>query len=172
MVGIWFFGSAAWVFSMVLLGGVTRLTRFGLSMTDWKFTGSLPPLSNEEWLREFDKYKQSPEYKRQSLPDSFECLNLAGKSFGFSDTWIRLDMKPPIRNFFENTSTVQRLMNIETRGDGTKEFVALISTSRASPLAISASPWMIQSKTNFPKRITTTAATTTKVKDLWQRFET
>ena len=64
MVGIWLFGSAAWVFSMVLLGGVTRLTRSGLSMTDWKFTGSLPPLSEEEWLREFDKYKQSPEYMR------------------------------------------------------------------------------------------------------------
>ena len=59
MVGIWLFGSAAFVFSMVLPGGVTRLTCFGLSMTDWKFTGSLPPLSNEEWLREFDKYKQS-----------------------------------------------------------------------------------------------------------------
>nr|XP_023894046.1 cytochrome c oxidase assembly protein COX15-like isoform X2 [Quercus suber] len=72
MVGIWFFGSAAWVFSMVLLGGVTRLTRFGLSMTDWKFTGSLPPLSNEEWLREFDKYKQSPEYKRVNKGMSIE----------------------------------------------------------------------------------------------------
>lgn len=64
MVGIWLFGSAAWVFSMVILGGVTRLTRSGLSMTDWKFTGSLPPLSDEEWLMEFEKYKQSPEYKR------------------------------------------------------------------------------------------------------------
>uniref|UniRef100_A0A7N2QZY6 Uncharacterized protein n=1 Tax=Quercus lobata TaxID=97700 RepID=A0A7N2QZY6_QUELO len=48
---------------MVLLGGVTRLRRSGLSMTDWKFTGSLPRLSEEEWLREFDKYKQSPENK-------------------------------------------------------------------------------------------------------------
>lgn len=64
MVGIWLFGSAAWVFSMVVLGGVTRLTRSGLSMTDWKFTGQLPPLSDEEWLLEFEKYKQSPEYKR------------------------------------------------------------------------------------------------------------
>uniref|UniRef100_A0A803QB15 Cytochrome c oxidase assembly protein COX15 n=1 Tax=Cannabis sativa TaxID=3483 RepID=A0A803QB15_CANSA len=64
MVGIWLFGSAAWVFSMVVLGGVTRLTRSGLSMTDWKFSGGLPPLSDEEWLHEFDKYKQSPEYKR------------------------------------------------------------------------------------------------------------
>ncbi|CAI9091358.1 OLC1v1026369C2 [Oldenlandia corymbosa var. corymbosa] len=64
LVGIWLFGSAAWVFSMVVLGGMTRLTRSGLSMTDWKFTGSLPPLSDEEWLAEFEKYKQSPEYKR------------------------------------------------------------------------------------------------------------
>lgn len=62
-VGIWLFGSAAWVFSMVVLGGLTRLTRSGLSMTDWKFTGTLPPLSDEEWLQEFEKYKQSPEYK-------------------------------------------------------------------------------------------------------------
>ncbi|KAJ4980520.1 hypothetical protein NE237_031357 [Protea cynaroides] len=64
IVGIWLFGSVAWVFSMVVLGGVTRLTRSGLSMTDWKFTGSLPPLSEEEWLIEFEKYKHSPEYKR------------------------------------------------------------------------------------------------------------
>lgn len=64
MVGIWLFGSAAWVFSMVVLGGITRLTRSGLSMTDWKFTGSLPPISDEDWLLEFEKYKQSPEYMR------------------------------------------------------------------------------------------------------------
>ena len=63
-IGIWLFVSAAWVFSMVVLGGVTRLTRSGLSMTDWKFTGSLPPLSEEDWLIEFEKYKQSPEFKR------------------------------------------------------------------------------------------------------------
>lgn len=63
-VGIWLFGSAAWVFSMVVLGGVTRLTRSGLSMTDWKFTGEFPPLSHEAWVMEFEKYKQSPEYKR------------------------------------------------------------------------------------------------------------
>ncbi|XP_050365186.1 cytochrome c oxidase assembly protein COX15-like [Argentina anserina] len=64
MIGIWLFGSAAWVFSMVILGGATRLTRSGLSMTDWKFTGGLPPLSDEDWLVEFEKYKRSPEYKR------------------------------------------------------------------------------------------------------------
>lgn len=67
LVGIWLFGSAAWVFSLVVLGGITRLTRSGLSMTDWKFTGSLPPLSEEDWLVEFEKYKQSPEYNRSVL---------------------------------------------------------------------------------------------------------
>ncbi|XP_034678794.1 cytochrome c oxidase assembly protein COX15 [Vitis riparia] len=72
MVGIWLFGSAAWVFSMVVLGGVTRLTRSGLSMTDWKFTGNLPPLSDEDWLAEFEKYKQSPEYKRVNKGMSIE----------------------------------------------------------------------------------------------------
>lgn len=71
-VGIWLFGSAAWVFSMVILGGITRLTRSGLSMTDWKFTGSLPPLSDEEWLQEFEKYKQSPEYMRVNKGMSLE----------------------------------------------------------------------------------------------------
>uniref|UniRef100_A0A0E0IDR4 Cytochrome c oxidase assembly protein COX15 n=1 Tax=Oryza nivara TaxID=4536 RepID=A0A0E0IDR4_ORYNI len=63
-IGIWLFGCATWVFGLVILGGVTRLTRSGLSMTDWKFTGSLPPMSDEEWLLEFEKYKLSPEYKR------------------------------------------------------------------------------------------------------------
>ncbi|XVF76955.1 hypothetical protein PTKIN_Ptkin14bG0001600 [Pterospermum kingtungense] len=72
MVGIWLFGSAAWVFTMVVLGGVTRLTRSGLSMTDWKFTGRLPPLSDEDWQQEFEKYKQSPEYKRVNKGMSIE----------------------------------------------------------------------------------------------------
>lgn len=62
-VGLWLFVSAAWVYSMVVLGGIARLTRSGLSMTDWKFSGRLP-LSNEDWLVEFEKYKQSHEYKR------------------------------------------------------------------------------------------------------------
>ncbi|KNA18821.1 hypothetical protein SOVF_066870 [Spinacia oleracea] len=72
MVGIWLFGSAAWVFSMVILGGITRLTRSGLSMTDWKFTGNLPPMTEDEWALEFEKYKQSPEYQRINKGMSLE----------------------------------------------------------------------------------------------------
>lgn len=48
---------------MITLGGITRLTQSGLSMTNWQFTGSLPPLSNEDWVTEFEKYKTSPEFK-------------------------------------------------------------------------------------------------------------
>lgn len=48
---------------LVLLGGVTRLTDSGLSITEWEvFIGIFPPLSNESWITEFDKYKNIPEY--------------------------------------------------------------------------------------------------------------
>lgn len=59
----WLAGGSAWVFSMVVIGGVTRLTRSGLSMTDWKFTGERPPQTQEEWEAEFERYKMSPEFK-------------------------------------------------------------------------------------------------------------
>jgi len=52
------------VFTMVVVGGITRLTRSGLSMVEWKFTGEKPPLTQEEWEAEFEKYKQYPEYKK------------------------------------------------------------------------------------------------------------
>ena len=53
--------------SMVVVGGSTRLTRSGLSMTDWKVTGRLPPLNDEEWEMEFAKYRNFPEYKRLNM---------------------------------------------------------------------------------------------------------
>ena len=62
-VGAWLVGGCAWVFSMVVLGGVTRLTRSGLSMTDWKFQWESPPLTEKDWAREFAKYRESPEFK-------------------------------------------------------------------------------------------------------------
>lgn len=48
---------------MAVIGAVTRLTESGLSMTEWNpVTGALPPLNEEHWLREFDLYRQTPEY--------------------------------------------------------------------------------------------------------------
>lgn len=53
------------VFAMIVLGGVTRLTNSGLSMTEWKpITGWLPPLSHEAWVAEFERYKTFPEYQK------------------------------------------------------------------------------------------------------------
>lgn len=63
-IGYWLLGSCGMVYSMVVLGGLTRLTRSGLSMVEWSPTGSLPPLTQEEWEVEFEKYKQYPEYKK------------------------------------------------------------------------------------------------------------
>lgn len=51
------------VFAMVLLGGATRLTGSGLSMTDWHPTGVLPPLDGESWQAEFESYQQFPEFQ-------------------------------------------------------------------------------------------------------------
>lgn len=56
----WLAFCAAWTFSMVVLGGVTRLTRSGLSMTSWSFAGERPPMSSEGWELEFEEYKRHP----------------------------------------------------------------------------------------------------------------
>jgi len=63
-VATWLLVCCALVFAMVVLGGVTRLTGSGLSMTDWRpVTGILPPLDAAEWEAEFAKYRASPEFR-------------------------------------------------------------------------------------------------------------
>lgn len=62
-VRFWLVAVAALVFLMVVVGGATRLTESGLSITQWKpVTGILPPLSAAEWAAEFDRYKRIPQY--------------------------------------------------------------------------------------------------------------
>ncbi|OCK79983.1 cytochrome c oxidase assembly protein [Lepidopterella palustris CBS 459.81] len=62
-VAYWLLGSAASVFGIVILGGLTRLTESGLSITEWRpVTGSIPPMSIEDWETEFTKYRSSPEF--------------------------------------------------------------------------------------------------------------
>ncbi|EJW21803.1 hypothetical protein IMCC14465_01970 [alpha proteobacterium IMCC14465] len=64
LVGIWLLSVAALIILMVIVGGLTRLTDSGLSITEWRpVTGALPPLSQADWLSEFDKYKAIPEYQ-------------------------------------------------------------------------------------------------------------
>ena len=51
------------VFLMVVIGGITRLTESGLSITEWQpVTGVLPPIGAAQWQAEFDKYKAIPQY--------------------------------------------------------------------------------------------------------------
>lgn len=69
----WLFIVAALVFLMVVVGGITRLTESGLSMTDWHpVTGWLPPLSDAAWQAEFEKYKAFPEYQKVNLGMSLD----------------------------------------------------------------------------------------------------
>ena len=63
-VGWWLLGTSGCVFGMVIVGGITRLTRSGLSMVDWRPQGRGWPQDTAEWECEFDKYKQFPEYQR------------------------------------------------------------------------------------------------------------
>ena len=59
----WLFTVAAMVFTMVVVGGITRLTGSGLSMVEWRpLMGILPPLSDSEWMRVYDLYRESPEF--------------------------------------------------------------------------------------------------------------
>ena len=63
-VGRWLVLSSVLVLGIIVVGGVTRLTESGLSITEWRpITGILPPLSSAEWMVEFDKYKATPEFK-------------------------------------------------------------------------------------------------------------
>ena len=62
-VRFWLIAVAGLVFLMVLVGGATRLTESGLSITQWKpVTGVLPPVTGAEWQAEFDRYKQIPQF--------------------------------------------------------------------------------------------------------------
>ncbi|HEY8577343.1 MAG TPA: COX15/CtaA family protein [Devosia sp.] len=62
-VRIWLYGLAAFVLLMVVVGGITRLTESGLSITSWKpITGTIPPLTDADWQAEFEAYKQIPQY--------------------------------------------------------------------------------------------------------------
>ncbi len=63
-IGYWLLTCCGMAGGAVILGGVTRLTESGLSMTKWHIVkGMKPPRSEEEWKEEFERYKQFPEYK-------------------------------------------------------------------------------------------------------------
>ena len=63
-VRLWLLAAAAMIFLTLVVGGATRLTESGLSITEWKpVTGVLPPLTESEWQAEFTKYQAIPQYR-------------------------------------------------------------------------------------------------------------
>lgn len=62
-VAIWLLSGCFLIFSMVVIGGITRLTGSGLSITEWNvIMGAIPPMSQQDWEIAFEKYKQIPQY--------------------------------------------------------------------------------------------------------------
>ncbi len=74
-VRLWLYAVAMLVFAMIVVGGATRLTDSGLSITEWQpILGVIPPLSEAHWLEAFEKYKQIPEYEQINKGMSLEAF--------------------------------------------------------------------------------------------------
>jgi heme a synthase len=72
-IRLWLFAVAGLVFLMVVVGGATRLTESGLSIVEWKpVTGVVPPHTQAQWRREFEKYKAIPQYRLMNLTMSLD----------------------------------------------------------------------------------------------------
>ena len=75
---------AALVFLMVVVGGITRLTESGLSITEWKpITGAIPPLTHDQWMDAFRLYQQTPEYQEIN-----RGMSLSDFQFIFFWEWV------------------------------------------------------------------------------------
>jgi len=71
---------------MVVVGGITRLTESGLSITEWKpISGAIPPLSGADWNHAFELYKQTPQYREVAGPAG---MTLSGFKFIFFWEWV------------------------------------------------------------------------------------
>jgi cytochrome c oxidase assembly protein subunit 15 len=82
----WLMFVAGLVFLMVVVGGITRLTESGLSITEWNpIRGAIPPLTHEQWQHAFDLYKATPEYQEINGPAG---MDLAQFKFIFFWEWV------------------------------------------------------------------------------------
>src|SRR6476661_1471021 len=77
---------AGLVFAMVVVGGITRLTESGLSITEWNLvSGAIPPLTQAQWSHEFDLYRQTPQFLEVAGPAG---MTLAGFKFIYFWEWV------------------------------------------------------------------------------------
>lgn len=90
-VANWLLIGVVMVIIQIVLGGITRLTGSGLSITEWEVvTGALPPLSEESWMQEFEKYRETPQF--QLLNSEFSLADFKFIYFWewFHRLWARL----------------------------------------------------------------------------------
>jgi cytochrome c oxidase assembly protein subunit 15 len=90
-VAIWLLVGVGMIIIQVLLGGITRLTGSGLSITEWNVvTGTLPPMGEQQWMTEFEKYQHTPQY--QLLNSGFTLKDFKFIFFWewFHRLWARL----------------------------------------------------------------------------------
>ena len=82
----WLMAVAAMVFLMVVVGGITRLTESGLSITEWNpVSGAIPPLTHEQWQHAFDLYRATPEYREINGPAG---MDLTQYKFIYFWEWV------------------------------------------------------------------------------------
>ncbi len=75
IVAAWLLVCCGLIFTMVVLGGVTRLTHSGLSIVEWQpLVGTVPPLTDHDWQTLFEKYRQTPEYQQVNQGMSVEAF--------------------------------------------------------------------------------------------------
>src|SRR6266702_7412089 len=78
VVATWLLVCCTLVFALIVVGGVTRLTHSGLSITEWQpIVGTVPPLSTADWDEAFRKYQATPEYRdvnRGMTLDAFKTI--------------------------------------------------------------------------------------------------
>jgi len=90
-VKIWLWIGFIMVLLQILIGGVTRLTGSGLSITKWEIvTGTLPPLNADQWLNEFDKYRATPQYQKINQGMSMDEFKFIYFWEYFHRLWARL----------------------------------------------------------------------------------
>ena len=90
-VAIWLLIGVFMIIVQVLLGGITRLTGSGLSITEWKpIIGALPPMNEQEWVSAFEKYKQIAQYKYLNSHFTLEDFKFIFFWEWFHRLWARL----------------------------------------------------------------------------------
>jgi heme a synthase len=90
-VSNWIFLGVIMLLVQVVLGGVTRLTGSGLSITEWNVvTGALPPLNDQQWQIEFNKYQQTPQYRLLNIDFSLTDFKFIFFWEWFHRLWARL----------------------------------------------------------------------------------